>query len=250
MMESITHTWLGEFDESERCATQACLLAERSGLAYDKIAADYSRGLWLASQGNLEEAESALDQASQLSRENEVRLFLPLVMSALGNIYLQRGRPAEAKDILLKAKTEGEELGHATSTLVASTYLATTYSQLGDTAHGLGVARACQAGARQKGYQGIEALATFTEASILASQNAPVAEAIDSMKRTVEITARLEARPLLGAARGTLARLLANSGRTAEAQDELVQAIALFDQSKMTVQLERAKATLSKFSEI
>jgi hypothetical protein len=50
--------------------------------------------------------------------------------------------------------------------------------------------------------------------------------------------------------RGILGRLLTSSGRTAEAQDEPVQAIALFDRSKMTVQLERAKATLSKFSEI
>lgn len=51
-----------------------------------------------------------------------------------------------------------------------------------------------------------------------------------------------EARPLLGAARGMLARLLAASGRKAEARDDLVQAIAL-DRSKMTVHLERAKAT-------
>jgi hypothetical protein len=56
--------------------------------------------------------------------------------------------------------------------------------------------------------------------------------------------------PLLDAAKGMLARLLAASGRTAEAQDELVQAIALFDRSKMTVHLERAKAALSRFSDL
>jgi len=70
------------------------------------------------------------------------------------------------------------------------------------------------------------------------------------MKRAVQIADGLEARPLLGAAKGILGRLLGDSGRTAEAQDELVQAIALFHQSKMTVQLERAKATLSKFSNL
>jgi hypothetical protein len=43
---------------------------------------------------------------------------------------------------------------------------------------------------------------------------------------------------------------LADSGRTAEAKDELAQAIVLFDRSKMTVQLERAKAALSRFSDI
>jgi hypothetical protein len=45
-----------------------------------------------------------------------------------------------------------------------------------------------------------------------------------------------------------LSRLLAASGRTAEAREELAQAITLFDRSKMTVHLERAKAAFSKFS--
>jgi hypothetical protein len=66
----------------------------------------------------------------------------------------------------------------------------------------------------------------------------------------IEIAGRLDAQPLLGAARGTLARLLAASGRRVEAQDELLQAIALFDRSKMTVHLERAKLALSKFSDV
>jgi hypothetical protein len=44
-----------------------------------------------------------------------------------------------------------------------------------------------------------------------------------------------------------MAPVLAASGSTDEAQSELVQAIAVFDRSKMTVQLERAKATLSMF---
>ena len=61
------------------------------------IAADYGRGLSQLVLGNLEEAEDALDEAAFLSRENEVRLFLPLVMCALGNLYLQRGHAAEGK---------------------------------------------------------------------------------------------------------------------------------------------------------
>ena len=132
-----------------------------------------------------------------------------------------------------------------------SAYLGAAYSQLGDVQRGLTLVRACQAGAKQKGYGGIEALAVFCEAAILSSQGTPVAaEAIGCIKRAIEIAARLEARPLLGAARGMLARLLAASGRKAEAQDELAQAIALFDKSKMTVQLERTKAALSKFSDL
>jgi hypothetical protein len=92
-------------------------------------------------------------------------------------------------------------------------------------------------------------LAAFYEANILASQGMTSrADALDCLKRTTELAARLEIRPMLGAAKGALGRLLADSGRTAEAQDELAQALALFDRSKMTVQVERVRATLSKFS--
>jgi tetratricopeptide (TPR) repeat protein len=251
MMKSIIHAWLGEFDESERCSGQASDLAEQNERPYDIIAADYGRGLTQMMRGNLEEAESALDQALGLSRESEVRLFLPLVMCALGNLYSQQGDPARARDILLQAKEEAEALGHVTSTVVVSAYLGAAYSQLGDLQHGLSLVRACQASAKQKGYAGIEALAVFSEAAILSNQGtSDEADPVAGLKRAVEIAERLEARPLMGAAKGMLARVLAASGRTAEAQDELVQAIALFDQSKMTVQLERAKAALSKFSNI
>ena len=110
----------------------------------------------------------------------------------------------------------------------------------------MSLASACQASAKQKGYQGVEVLALFAEAGIL-SIRGETADAIAHFERTIELAARLEVRPLLGFARGMLARLLANTGKPAEAQAELNQAIALFARSKMTAQLERAKAALSKF---
>jgi uncharacterized protein YabE (DUF348 family) len=97
----------------------------------------------------------------------------------------------------------------------------------------------------------VEAMALLAEAVILSMQGAPAtAEAIARLERTIEIATRLETKPLLGMAKGTLARLLAATGRKSEAQDELSQAIELFAKSKMTVQLERAKATLSKFTDL
>src|SRR6185295_10596918 len=131
---------------------------------------------------------------------------------------------------LLQAKDEAEVLGHQTSTVVVSAYLGAAYSQLGNVQRGLALVRACEAGAKQKGYGGVEALAAFTEANILSSQGAPVLEeAIGCVKRAAELASRLEARPLLGAAKEVLGRMLAVSGRTAEAQDELTQAVDLFD---------------------
>jgi tetratricopeptide (TPR) repeat protein len=251
MMRAIVHAWLGDFDESQRCCDLATDTAELNDRPYDIVAADYGRGLVQMLRGNLDEAESSLNRASLLSRENEVRLFLPLVMCSLGNLYSQQGDPKRARDILLQAKEEADAAGHATSIVAVSAYLGVAYCQLGQVQHGLSLIRSCQASAKQKGYGGIEALATFAEANVLAAQGAHMTEeAIGCANRVVEIAGRLEAQPLLGAAKGTLARLLAASGRRVEAQDELLQAIALFDRSKMTVHLERAKSALSKFSDV
>ncbi|QWG14840.1 AAA family ATPase [Bradyrhizobium sediminis] len=251
MMKALVYVSLGEYDDSERCSRQASDLAESNDRPYDIVAALYGRGLVQMSHGDFDGAERALDEAAFLSRENEVRLFLPLVLCALGNLNLQKGRAAEARDILLKAKEEAEALGHASSTMLAPVYLASAFAQLGDIPRGLEVARACQAGAKQKGYLGIEALAAFAEGFILSLQGAPsAAEAKARLDRTIELATTLGARPLLGMAKGALARLLAASGRKSEAQDELAQAIELFDKSKMTVQLERAKVTLSKFADL
>ena len=248
-MKTINYATLGEFDKSQKCSKLAEGLADGSGRPYDSIAASYSHGLMELLCGNLQSAEAALDDASSISRGNEVRQLLPPIKCGLGNLYLQTGRLAEARSTLLEAKKEAEAAGNEASILLASTYLSSAYGQLGDTAGGLSLARACQASARQKGYQGIEAMALFAEAANLSHQGA-LEDAIAQLERAVEIATRLEARPLLGLAKGTLARLFANSGRKAEAREELAQAIALFSESKMTIQLERAKGILSKFSDL
>jgi class 3 adenylate cyclase/tetratricopeptide (TPR) repeat protein len=251
MMNAMVHAWLGEFDQAERCSEEASILAETNDRPYDMIAADYGRGVVQMMRGDLEEAEIALEQALRVSRESEARLFQPLIMSALGSLYSQQGYGDRATEILLRAKDEADKLGHETSKVAVSAYLGAAYGQLGNIQHGLALLRACQASARQKGYAGIEALAASAEANILAGQGGHMLEeAMACLQRTIEFTAKLEALPLLGAAKGVRARLLAASGRTDEAREELVQAITLFDQSKMTVHLQRAKAALSKFSEI
>jgi tetratricopeptide (TPR) repeat protein len=250
MMNAMVHAWLGDFDRAERSSEEASILAETNDRPYDMIAADYGRGTVQMMRGDLEEAEASLDQALRVSGESEARLFRPLIMCALGNIYSQREQGENATQILLRAKDEADKLGHETSKVGVSAYLGAAYG-LADAQHGLAILRACQASARQKGYAGIEALALSAEANILAAQGGHMLEeAMACLQRTIEFTARIEALPLLGAAKGVRARLLAASGRTDEAREELVQAITLFDQSKMTVHLQRAKAALSKFSDI
>jgi class 3 adenylate cyclase/tetratricopeptide (TPR) repeat protein len=250
MMRGISSAWLGEFDEAERCSRAASELAESNDRPYDLVAASYGHGVVQMLFGNMDEAEIALDRALRVSRESEIRLFLPPILTALGNIYSQRGQAMLAHDILLEAKQHAETLGHQTSMVAVSPYLGMALSNLGKTSEGLALTRACQASAKQKGYAPTEVLANLAEAGILSSLGpAALDEAIASAQRTIEIADRLEASPLKALARGLLCRLYSSSGRVTEARDELIQAIALFSKSKMTVHLERAKATLSKFSD-
>jgi tetratricopeptide (TPR) repeat protein len=250
MMRAVSCSWLGEFDEAERCARAASELAEGNDRPYDLVAASYGHGVVQMMLGNIDEAEISFDRALRISRESEARLFLPPVLTALGNIYSQRGQAILARDILVQAKQEAEALGHQTSMVAVSPYLGTALSNLGKTAEGLALTRACQASAKQKGYGPTEALANLAEAGILSAQGpAAVDEAIASAQRTIQIADKLEAAPLKALARGLLCRLYLTSGRVTEARDELVEAIALFSKSKMTVHLERAKASLSKFSD-
>ena len=137
MMKAIINGSIGEFEEAERCAEQAKDLAEVSDRPYDMIAADYGVGIVKLMRSHLEEAERALDRALQVSNQSEARLFRPLVMSALGNVYLQRGWSGRACDILLQAKDEADELGHETSKVAVSAYLGAAYGQLGQVEYGL-----------------------------------------------------------------------------------------------------------------
>jgi tetratricopeptide (TPR) repeat protein len=247
MMKSIVYVWLGEFESSEKCADDARHLAQAKGRQYDLISASYAHGVLELWRGNLQRAEEELGHALRLAQDNEVRQFLPLVMGSLGNVYTQRGNAAAAENLLLKAGQEAEALGHQSSIVVIPAYLSSAYNQLGDSSKALALARACRAGARQKGYSGVEVLAALAEANSLAAKGAGSEEAIECFKQVIDLASRIEARPLLGLARDGLGRLLVASGRMNEAQQELFQAIALFDRSKMTAQLESARKVLSKF---
>src|SRR5437879_2291700 len=169
-MRSRIFTSMGEFEDAEQCAEKAASLARINDRPYDTIAASYCRGFMELTRGNLGEAELALSHASHISHESEVRLFLPLVLWALGNLHIQKGRVGEARDILLTAKEEAQALGHDATAVAVSAYLGIASGQLGDVPGGLALVRACQAGAKQKGYGGIEALAAFAEAVILSAQ--------------------------------------------------------------------------------
>ena len=211
MMRAIVHAWMGEFDESERCSGQAAISPKKNDRPYDMIAADYGRGLVQMMRGNLEEAESALDRASfAFPRERSPVCFCPSCCSRLAIFIRSRATPRSARDILLQAKRRGRS-GSAMrpAWLRRRRIWVRRTASSATSSSGLDLVRACQASAKQKGYGGIEALARFCR-----GQHSGVTGSVGGGRgdRLHEPDnrncGRLEARPLLGAARGLLARLL------------------------------------------
>jgi class 3 adenylate cyclase/tetratricopeptide (TPR) repeat protein len=231
MMRSIVCVWIGDFDASEQRADDARRLAQANRRQYDIIAASYAHGVLELWRGNLPKAEGELLQALQLARDNEVRQFRPLVMASLASVYAQEGDAVAAENLLDKAKEEADALGHQSSIVIIPAYQSAAYCQLGDIPRALNLARACRAGARQKGYGGIEVLAALAEANGLAANEGESEDVIECFKQVIELASAIEARPLLGLAREALGRFLAPSGRMTDAQEELFRAISLFDRS-------------------
>ena len=206
---------------SEQCARQASDLAEKNGRPYDIVAADYApRPCAIDARQSRGGRKRSRSEAAFLSRENEVRLFLPLVLCALGNLYLQQWPGREGQGHPARGKGRSGGAWSCDRHLLGVGLSGFGVCQLGDIPRGLEVARACAGGAKQKGYQSVEALAFFTEAGILSLQGASAsAEAMVRLERSIEIAARLGTRPLLGLAKGVLARLLIASGRDVRGRD-------------------------------
>src|SRR5580704_9894732 len=106
--------------------------ANQSNRPYDQIAAGYARGMVHLTGGDFDKAEEILSDVARLSRENEVRLFLPLALCMLGSAHVQSGRATRAERILLEAKQAAQSVGYQTVMVLASVYLASVHAQLGD----------------------------------------------------------------------------------------------------------------------
>ena len=199
-----------------------------------------------------DEAESAFDQALRIARESEVRLFLPLIMCGLATSTRREEKRARERHPA-GSKARGRDAGGTLQAwssyrLISAPPLRPTrgspaWLEPGARLHGRSPAKGAMAA--------LKCWSAFYEANILASEGTSSPNRSRGwLRRTIEIAERLEAGPLLRRRRRHTWQALADAGRTVEAQDELAQALALFDRSESTVQMEHVKATLSKFSDV
>ena len=205
-MKAIVYASIGEYDEFRAMlpAGQRSLSRERQTLRHyrgrlrSRLCADE---LWQSRGGRKRPSE-----ALSLSRENEVRLFLPLVLCALGNLYLQTGRAAEARGHPARGKGRSGSAWPAASTVLASVYLASAYAHLGKSYPRVGTSACLPGGSKAEGLSEPSRPWPFSPRPAFCLFKAPsaAADAIAQFERTIEIATRLEDQTLVGLGEGNI----------------------------------------------
>jgi tetratricopeptide (TPR) repeat protein len=220
MMNSLTHTTLGEIDKADQFQRRAQEIADESNRPFDRVAAAYSGGYLMLGRGNPAAAAAILDEAFTLAQEHGVRLFVPVIACHLGMAYLEQERIDAAKKVLAGAREAAEAVGYKSAELRASIYLARALGQAADVPGALDLLRNARNTARQQGFGGLEGEALLCEAMVTpATTEDGRASIIRCLQATIAIATENEAKPLLLKAETLLGRILANEEDPESLQD-------------------------------
>src|SRR5439155_5274903 len=188
MMKSDTHATLGEIDTADHFQRIAQQIADQTNRPFDRIAAGYSGGNLMLSQGNPTGAAIILDEAFALAQAHGVRIFGSVTACYRGMAYLEQGRLEEARTILAGAWEEAKSVGYKSIEWRAAIYLALTLGRLGEVRAALDMLRDARNTARQQGFSGLEAEALLAEGTVTPVKNdSDVAAVIRSLRSCIEI---------------------------------------------------------------
>jgi class 3 adenylate cyclase/tetratricopeptide (TPR) repeat protein len=124
ILSVICRNWLlrslaevGEFAQGIALGEEGVRMTEREGQPIDSVVASQGLGVVHLRQGAIPQAISALERGLELCRAWNIRVWFPLVASALGYSYALSGRAAEALPLLEQAVDQhvaaGRLGGHA-----------------------------------------------------------------------------------------------------------------------------------------
>jgi tetratricopeptide (TPR) repeat protein len=204
----VTHATLGEIDTADHFQRVAQEIADQTNRPFDRVAAGYSGGNLMLSQGNPAGAAIILDESFALAQEHGVRIFGAVIACYRGMAYLEQGRLEEARTILSGAREDAKSVGYKSIELRAAIYLALTLSRLGEVRPALDLLREARNTARQQGFAGLEAEALLAEAMAAPVDNeSDRTTVIRSVRSCIEIATQSEARPLCVKAEALLSAL-------------------------------------------
>ncbi|WP_448045744.1 ATP-binding protein [Bradyrhizobium liaoningense] len=214
MMNSITHTVMGELDAAEQLQREAAAIAEETGRPYDRVAAAYSGGWLKLGQNDPAAAAAILEGGFVLAQKHGIRLFVPVLACHLGIAYLEQGLFDRARGMLTEAREEARAVGYTSAVLRSSIYLALATHRLGDVRAAQNMLREARNTARQQGFSGLEAEALFGEAVVTSPSDAASKAAIlVALRAAIAIASESGALPLKQKAEAMLNEMLARDDR-------------------------------------
>ncbi|SEN88594.1 adenylate/guanylate cyclase domain-containing protein [Bradyrhizobium sp. OK095] len=213
MMNSITHTVMGELDLAEQLQQQAAAIAEETNRPYDRVAAAYSGGWLMLGRNEPAAAAAILEDGFVLAQKHGIRLFVPVLACHLGIAYLEQGLFDRARGMLTEAREEAKTVGYTSAVLRSSIYLALATWRLGDINAAQNMLREARNTARQQGFSGLEAEALFGEAVVTpASSEDNKASILAALRASIAIASESGALPLQHKAEAMLNEALARGG--------------------------------------
>ncbi|WP_283814420.1 AAA family ATPase [Bradyrhizobium sp. AUGA SZCCT0240] len=211
MMWAVVLSMLGDWDQAEVVQGHARAIADRTGRPIDRVSVGYCSGSILLNRGDFAGARAELEKALKLAKEHETKLYIPILACLCGMANLELGLIDEAKTVLTEARDQAHAVGHSSVMLRAPNYLALAQNASADALENV---RSVRAGARQQGYEGLEAETWLSEGRMFAMRPEADPEQISQcLLNCIAIAERLEHKPLVAKAEGLLAKVNGESVR-------------------------------------
>jgi len=239
---------LGAFAESRRHGKEALCLATREGAGGSvPITVQGYLGVVYLTQGDLEPAIQACEQALARCRVSGERSELRLIMAGLGYAYALRGRLVEGCALLEEAIKESLSIGANLAYRVV--WLSEVCRLAGRGEDAWQHAHQALALARELKARGDEALALHQIGVVQAHAAPPdVTQAAAYYQEALILAEELGMRPLVAHCHHGLGRLYATMGLWEQAHAALCRAIALYREMEMAFWLPQAEAALAELA--
>ena len=233
---------LGEFAEGITHGEEAMRLAESADHPLSLVSVHAALGQLRLRKGDVLLAIPALERGLEISRAWSIRLWVPVLASALGYAYALTGRLGEAVPLLEQAIEQQISMGRMASHSARLVSLGEAYLMCGRARDAATVAGRSLTLSRERTERGNEASALRLLGAI-ADRADPVdtenAEAC--YRQAMALAGELSMRPLVARCHLGLGALYRQQGRRASAGDHLAAATALFRELDMDFWLQRSE---------
>jgi tetratricopeptide (TPR) repeat protein len=220
---------LGELAEGIEVAEEAIRIAETTNHAASLATACSVLGNLYLRLGQPGDAVAVLERGYELSQAGHLHIWIPNAESWLGLAYAVLGRHEEGLRLLQSAVERERSMRRLAHHSVRMTALGEGLLLIGRADDAESVAGQALNLARKQGERGNEAHALRVLGEIAARSTPPaLAEAEAAFRRGLALADELEMRPVAAHCHLGLARLWRGSGRLADAESHLDQALALF----------------------